>query len=151
VLTFRATPAIESSRNIGAASLCIAGAAVMIVATAIPFNGGGPDLASQKVARTFAEEFDPIVSSIAIIVIAALLLRPWRTRELSATALTIAVLNALLWVRYIGIPLIEPSNIASFGVGGILGLAGAVLVVLGALRQLQVPDPRFARAPVVQS
>jgi TIR domain len=151
VLTFRATAPIEGVRDIRAACLCVAGAVTMIIATAVPFNGGGTALPAQKVARTFEEAFDPIVSSIAIIVIAALLLRPWRTRELSATVLTIAILNALLWVRYIGIPLIENSTIASFAAGGVVGLVGSGIAMLGALRQLQAPDPSLVRAPAVQS
>jgi hypothetical protein len=130
-LALRATTDVESARNPGAAILGIAGAAVMIVATAIPFNGGGGSGEAQKVARSFDEAFDPIVTSLAIAAIAALLLGRSRHAELSAALLTLGVLDALLWIRYFGIPLVEDSSIASFAAGGLVGLAGAGLVLVG--------------------
>ena len=130
-LALRATTEVESARNVGAAILGIAGAAVMIVATAVPFNGGGSSGDEQAVTRSFAEAFDPIVVSLAIAVIAALLLGRRRHAELSAALLTLGVLDALLWIRYFGVPLVQDSSFGSFAPGGLVGLAGAALVLLG--------------------
>lgn len=67
--------------------------------------------------------------------------------ELSSALLTLGLLAALLWsARYIGVPLLEDSLVASLGPGGFVGLAGAGLVVLGgylglrALRAHESPD-----------
>lgn len=130
-LVLRATPEVKSARNLGAAIVGIAGAFVMIVATAVPFNGGGSSGDEQKVTRSFGEAFDPIVMSLAIAVVAALLLGRWRHAELSAALLTLGVLDALLWIRYFGVPLVQDPSFGSFAPGGLLGLAGAALVLLG--------------------
>ena len=127
----RATTRVESERNARAAIAGIAGAATMAVATAIPFNGGGASGNTHKLTRTFDEAFDPIVTSLAIVFIAALLLGRWRHAELSAAMLTLGALAALLWIRYFGVPLVQDSSVGSFGAGGLIGLAGALLVIVG--------------------
>ena len=67
----------------------------------------------QAVTRSFAEAFDPIVVSLAIAVIAALLLGRRRHAELSAALLTLGVLDALLWIRYFGVPLVQDPSFGS--------------------------------------
>lgn len=131
VLVLQATTAVESPSNATAAILGMAGAAAMIVATVIPFNGGGPASSEQEVTRTFDEAFDPIVTAFAIALIAALLFGRWRHAELSAALLTMGVLAGLLWIRYLGVPLVQDSSVGSFAPGGLVGTAGAALVVLG--------------------
>jgi hypothetical protein len=144
----RATHTIEeSTRAVGAAVSALIGAAVMIVATAIPFNGGGSDIGAQRVARSFDEAFDPVVTALAIAIIAILLLRPWRHVELSAALLTLGLLDALLWVRYLVVPLLEDSSVASFGAGGLVGLLGAGLVIVGGYLGLQ-GSRAYAASPV---
>jgi hypothetical protein len=147
-LVLRATPEVKSARNVGAAMFGIAGALVMIVATAVPFNGGGSSGDEQKVTRAFGEAFDPILTSLAIAVIAALLLGRQRHAELSAALLTLGVLDALLWIRYFAVPLLQDSSFGSFAPGGLVGLAGAALVVLGGYLGLRGSmQPAAAVAP----
>ena len=66
-----------------------------------------------------------------VVIVAALLLGHSRHAELSAALLTLGVLEGLLWVRYFAVPLLENSRVGSFAPGGIIGIAGAGLVVLG--------------------
>lgn len=128
LLAVGATGATENARNAAAAVSGIAGAVVMTVALGIPFN----DVNGRKVADSLQQSFGLVVTSAAIAIIAALLLRPRRHVELSSALLTLGVLDALLWAgRYIGIPSIEDSDVARLGAGGFVGLAGAGLVVLG--------------------
>ena len=129
-VALRATREVASERNVAAAVSGLAGAVLLIVATVIPFNGGGAGGDSQKVTRKFEEAFDPIVVTLAIAVIAFLLLARWRHAELSAALLTLGLLAGLLWVRYLGVPMLQDSNVGSFAPGGLVGLAGAGLVVL---------------------
>jgi TIR domain len=131
VLALRATPARESARNATAAILGTAGAAVMVIAIPVPFNGGGSSGEEVRLSRSFEEGFDPTVTSLAIAVIAALLLGRWRHTELSAALLTLGGVAALLWFRYFAIPVFEDSSVGSFAPGGLIGLAGALLVIVG--------------------
>jgi hypothetical protein len=140
LIAARSTPKVESAPCTRGAITAITGAVVMVVATTIPFNGGGSDQGTQKVVRSFQEAFDPVLACIAIVVIAALLLRPWRHVELGAALVTLGCIDALLWLRYLAVPVLEDSSVGSFGPGGLVGLLGAGLVVVGgylALRAAQ--------------
>jgi len=130
LIASRATHRIESPPCAAGAMAAIAGAVVMVIATVIPYNGGG-DEEARKVARSLNEAFDPVATSLAIAIIALLLLRPWRHAELSAALLTLGCLDALLWVRYLAVPVLEDSSVGSFGPGGVVGLLGAGLVLFG--------------------
>ena len=130
-LALRATKAHASSPSVTAAILGIAGGLVMIAATAIDFNAGGTNNQPARVARTFEEAFDPVATSLMVVIVAALLLGHSRHAELSAALLTLGVLEGLLWVRYFTVPLLENSSVGSFAPGGIIGIVGAGLVVLG--------------------
>jgi TIR domain len=137
LLALRATTRVESAPKPVAAILGIGGAGVMVAASAVPFSGGGTNFGDQSVFRSLDESFEQVATSIAIAVIAALLLGRWRHAELSAALLTLGVLNALLWMRFLVIPLILDDRYGSFGPGGLVGLAGAALVVIGGVLGLQ--------------
>ncbi|HEU0303510.1 MAG TPA: toll/interleukin-1 receptor domain-containing protein [Gaiellaceae bacterium] len=151
LLALRATTVIESARDVRAAVLGIAGAAVMVVATTIDYNGGGTSGEARKLTQSFDGAFDPIMTSLAIAVVGALLLGRWRHAELSAALLTLGVLDALLWVRYLGVPLAEDSSVGSFGAGGLVGLAGAALVIIGGLLGLRASTQPAAVAVPAQT
>jgi TIR domain len=140
VIVARATPKTESPRCVAGAVSAVAGAAAMIVATHIAYNGANDKTLSGT------EAFDPVATSIAIALMAGLLLRPWRHMELSAALLTLGALDALLWVRYLGVPLLGGSDAGSLGAGGLVGLAGAGLVLLGGYLGLQ-GSKEYAAAP----
>jgi hypothetical protein len=148
LLALRATTQVESPPHPSAAILGIAGAVAMVAAIAVPFNGGGPDVDEQKVTRSFDESFEIVVPAIAIALVAALLLGRWRHAELSAALLTLGVLSGLAWLRFLVIPLMLDSSVGSFGAGGLIGLAGAGLVVVAGFLGLQrsQPDPASAAA-----
>ncbi len=143
----RTTADVARSRAAGAAISALAGAVLMVIATAIAFNGGGDSKTSHKVADSFDAAFDPVVTSLAIAAIAVLLLRPWRHLELSAGLLTLGCLDALLWVRYLAVPIFEDSKVGSFGPGGLVGLLGAGLVIVGGYLGLQ-GSRAYAASPV---
>ena len=71
------------------------------------------------------------MTSLAIAVIALLLLRPWRHVELSAALLTLGCSGRSPLGSLPRVPLLEDSSVGSFGAGGLVGLLGAGLVLLG--------------------
>jgi hypothetical protein len=138
-LALQATLTRESDRNPSAAIFGIVGAVVMITATAIDFKGDGTDprYPAAKLARSFGEAFDPVMTSLLIGLIAALLFGRSRHAELSAALITLGALAALLWFRYLAVPVLEERWAGSFAPGGLVGLAGALLVVVGGLLGLR--------------
>jgi hypothetical protein len=142
VLALRAVAQVESAPHATAAILGIAGAVVMVVGIAVPFNGGGATVDEQKVTRSFDESFEVVMPAIAIALAAALLLGRWRHAELSAALLTLGVLAGLVWLRFLVIPLMLDSSVGSFGAGGLIGLVGAGLVVAAGVIGLQRSQPQ---------
>jgi hypothetical protein len=140
-ISARAVPRVHSPRCVSGAVAAGAGAAAMIIATQLSYNG-----TSDKTLSS-VETLEPVATSIAIALVAALLLRPWRHVELSAFLLTLGALDGLLWIRYLGVPILRDSG-GSFGPGGAIGLAGAVLVVLGGCLGLQGAKAEVEAAPV---
>jgi hypothetical protein len=130
VWAIRSTPWTDRRTNdLVPILLALAGAALIVVGCFVPFAHGGPE---QTIAdRTWAR-IDPFVTAVAI---AAVVFMPRRRgiRDLWFTALiALGIASSLLWVRYIGIPLIRGD---SLGTGAIIGLAGSILaIVAGAMR-----------------
>lgn len=127
------------------AFVALVGAAMLVVGALIPFNleNGTTD---RIVAKLDWLAVDPIATAIAVVVAVGLLLA--RRRSLAAgLLLALGIGSALLWVRYIGIPVAQWStneNVASPQAGGFVGLGGSALVFcagwrLAVVRRVGVP------------
>ncbi|HET7856321.1 MAG TPA: hypothetical protein VFL41_07670, partial [Gaiellaceae bacterium] len=129
--------------------LALGGASLIVAATAIPFNTGGPDLPADQVIleRSSQEAFDPIATALAIAACGLLTLVPRGRTVWLAAIMALSVASALLWVRYIGIPAIESERIAQPAAGGFVGLLGAAIAFLGGWLGYRRTADR--RAPVV--
>ncbi|HEU0303515.1 MAG TPA: toll/interleukin-1 receptor domain-containing protein [Gaiellaceae bacterium] len=150
IIASRGTPTVASARCVTGASSAVGGAVLLAVALGTPFNGTDASGVQTKVAASGDGGFDlfaldPILTTLAVAVIGALLAWPWRHTELSAALLTLGCIEALFWVRYLCVPLLADSSDFSFGPAGIVGLAGAGLVLAGGYLGLQA-----ARATGVQ-
>jgi hypothetical protein len=127
------------------AVVALIGAAMLVVGAVIPFN-----IAERTDERIVAKldwlAVDPIGTAIAVVVAVGLLLA--RRRSLAAgLLLAFGICSALLWVRYIGIPVAQwatEDGVASPRAGGFVGLGGSVLVFcagwrLAVVRKVGVP------------
>jgi hypothetical protein len=122
------------------AFVALTGAAMLVVGAVIPFNiAKGQD---RIVAADAWLGADPLVTAAAVVLAVGLLLT--RRRSLAAgLLLALGIGSALLWVRYIGIPVAQwstPNEVASPQAGGFVGLAGSLLV-FGAGWRLAVARP----------
>jgi hypothetical protein len=145
----RHAPAESSDQPIYGPTAVVAliGAAMLVVASVIPFNiAEGKD---RIVAELDWLAVDPIATAIAVVVAVGLLFA--RRRSLAAGLLiALGICSVLLWVRYIGIPLTQwttNQSEASPQAGGFVGLAGGVLVLcagwrLAVVRNVGVPAAR---------
>ncbi len=143
----KSTPAEPSDQPMYGPTAVVAliGAAMLVVGALIPFNleNGTTD---RIVAKLDWLAVDPIATAIAVVVAVGLLLA--RRRALAAgLLLALGICSALLWVRYVGIPVAQWStneNVASPQAGGFVGLAGSALVFcagwrLAVVRRVGVP------------
>lgn len=142
----RHTPAEPSDQPMygPTAVVALVGAVLLVVGAVIPFNvAEGED---RIVSELGWLAVDPIATAIGVVVAVGLLFA--RRRSLAAGLLiALGLCSALLWVRYIGIPLAQWSTDetkASPQAGGFVGLAGGVLVFcagwrLAAVRNVDVP------------
>jgi hypothetical protein len=143
----RQSPADSSDQPMYGPTAVVAliGAAMLVVGAVIPFN-----IAERTDERIVADldwlAVDPIGTAIAVVVAVGLLLA--RRRSLAAGLLiAFGICSALLWVRYIGVPVAQwatEDGVASPQAGGFVGLGGAVLVFcagwrLAVVRKVGVP------------
>jgi hypothetical protein len=106
-----------------------AGAVLMLIGCLVPFNTGGTTLPSRAVVPDEGPfSFDAVVVGLALLGV-ALCLR-YLPRWLAAgIVLALGIESAALWLRYIGVPVAQSSDVGGFAIGGLLGLAGAALAL----------------------
>jgi TIR domain len=112
-----------------AAFVAVLGAAMLIVGAVIPFNVATPG-GKRIVASDSWLGADPIGIALAVLVAVAFVFAG-RRRLAAGLLLALGFSGALLWVRYIGIPVAQwthTDGVASPRLGGLIGLAGGVLV-----------------------
>jgi hypothetical protein len=115
----------------------------------VPFNGGGSSQPSRSVVpQEGSQLLDALVVGLALLAIAICL--RFLPRMLTAgIVLALGLESIALWVRYLSIPLMESSRVASVGVGGFLGIAGAAVAVAVGIWLLRTPQNRVREAPVL--
>lgn len=126
--------------NVGA----VGGATIMLVGMVLNFNDGGPApehrYADPVLNGHHVERWD-----LLLIALLALLIPPLATvlasRAVAAGALVGCGIGALCaWPRFIAIPLMENRELASLGIGGLVGLAGAALILAAGLAARRPAD-----------
>jgi hypothetical protein len=126
----------EREYGVGAAAfVAVLGAAMLIIGAVIPFNVATPG-GKRIVASDSWLGADPIGIALAILVAVALLFAG-RRRLAAGLLLALGFSGALLWVRYLGIPVAQwmhTEGVASPRLGGLIGLAGSLLVFGTGLR-----------------
>lgn len=116
-------------------ALAAVGAVLAVAGTLIPFNDG-PAFAEAQVLIERAngwEAFDPIACAVCAAVAASLLTHR-RAGLLAAGALVgLGLSSALLWLRYVAVPILQPDDVSSPAAGAFVGLAGASAILLAGL------------------
>ena len=111
----------------------VLGAAVMVIGMMVDFNNGGPAPEHRYAGAVFDANHPERWDLLAIAVVAAgigLLAPILRVRPLLGGALVACGVGAVcMWPRFIAIPLMENRTIASPGIGGYIGIAGAALIL----------------------
>jgi hypothetical protein len=116
---------------VGTSLVLLAAATMLIVGAAIPFTIIDGE---EKVIVTHnLWGADPIGTAIAV-VIAVVLLNAGMRPLAAGMLIALGIASALLWIRYVGVPILQwvdkdPPD-AKVQAGGIIGGAGAVLVLL---------------------
>lgn len=126
----------------------VLGAAMLVVGAVIPFNVSTPG-GKRIIASDSWLGADPIGIALAILVAVALLFAG-RRRLAAGLLLALGFSAALLWVRYIGIPVaqwVHTEGVASPRLGGLIGFAGSVLVVGAGWRLAASRSADFSAAP----
>lgn len=135
-------------------ALVVAGAVLVVVGTILPFNDGPVPTQNDSGAVIDRDggwwAFEPIAAAVFAVAAAFLLAR----RRGVARGVMIAIgtfLSVLFAARYIGFPAWQPDNISSIGTGGIVGLAGGlVILVAGLLARPSASSGRIASGRPVE-
>ena len=111
-------------------ALLVGAAALTMIGVVVPFNRAGDDKAVVPDEDWLA--VDPVVIPLVALGVLVLLTSG---RRLLAAGLLIAfgLASATLWLRYLGLPIVAPASKATFGPGGLAGLAGGLLILAAGL------------------
>ena len=110
-------------------ALLVGAAVLTMIGVVVPFNEANDKTVVPKEGWLAV---DPVVIPMAALGVLIVLTLG---RRLLAAGLLIAlgIASATLWLRYLGVPIIAPPNAGSFGVGGLAGFAGGVLILAAGL------------------
>ena len=125
----------RDARSARATGLMLGAAGFLTLAGClVPFNTGGTDLPSRAVVPDEgAFSFDAVVGGLALLGLALCL--QYLPRWLAAgMVLALAIESAALWIRYLGVPVAQSSDVGGFALGGLLGLVGAALALVVGVR-----------------
>jgi hypothetical protein len=135
--------------------LALVGAALTVAGTLIPFNVVFPGTAraTERVVIGLPpspwEAVEPLaLAGIAIVTV--LFASPARRLAVAGVLAALGALGMLLWLRYVGVPVLQMAladGIASVRPGGIVGLAGAALVLASGMVATRVPVSRSVGTP----
>ena len=114
--------------------LVIAGAALVIVATAVPYTSDTGLNAQTVLERNTGWHVVEPIGSAAFAVAVSLFLTKWRTVA-SGALIALGSFLGLLWAaRYIAFPAWQVNDAGSIALGGFLGLAGGLAILVGGVR-----------------
>jgi TIR domain len=119
------------------------GAAAMILGMFVDFRGTRSLPAADVIHGPYFQKWDLLL--ISITALAIVLMAVPGPGTLSIGVLTACGIGgATLWVRFVMIPLTQKSWVTSVGAGGVIGLAGAVAIIVAASsarRALRAKEP----------
>jgi hypothetical protein len=148
----RDVPRASGLRRVLALALAAAGAALLVVATFVPVNGGGRsgypvrifDRSASRELQLFALE--PIgVAAIACLIAVVALVSPKTRGVAGGMLIAFGVQTCLLFLAYLGGAAFGNPEFNSFEAGSALGLIAAVLLVLAGVDALLTRRTRPAR------
>jgi TIR domain len=127
----RERPAAGRPASLSVALVAL-GASLTVAGTLIAVNDGPGITQPTLIERgDHWEAFEPIAVAV-LAVLAAALLAGRRSRLLGAGVLVaLGTLSTLLWLRYVGVPILQPDTVSSPAAGSFIGLAGAGLILFG--------------------
>ena len=119
-----------------ARALVVAGAVLVVVGTILPFNDGPVPTRNDSGAVIDRDggwwAFEPIAAAVFAVAAAFVLGR--RRSVAGGVMIAIGTFLSVLWAaRYIGFPAWQPDDISSIGTGGIVGLAGGIVILVAGL------------------
>jgi hypothetical protein len=131
-----------------ARALVVAGAVLVVVGTILPFNDGPVPTRNDSGAVIDRDggwwAFEPIAAAAFAVAAAFVLGR--RRSVAGGVMIAIGTFLSVLWAaRYIGFPAWQPDDISSIGTGGIVGLAGGLVILVAGL--LARPSAASGRIP----
>jgi hypothetical protein len=119
----------EPSRGALVPIVVAVGAAALVVATFIPFNVSSGE--NRLVAEQGWSAVDPLGTALAAL--SALAVSAGRRRAAGGLLVALGLGSTLLWIRYVGIPVAqwatEGEDVASPRAGGVVGLAGSLIIL----------------------
>jgi hypothetical protein len=129
---------------LGAPAL-VMGAILILIGTVIPFNNGGPAARDSHTIFPSSGAFDALAAAAVAVAVLIPAVRP-RRALLGGLLLAVGIESVTLWLRYVGVPIVEDRDVASPAVGGFSGLLGAMLVLAAGCLALWSPQLGRARA-----
>jgi hypothetical protein len=127
----RERPAAGRPASLSVALVAL-GAGMTVAGTLIAFNDGPGITQPTLIERAnHWEAFEPIAVALLAIVAAALLASRQSRLLVSGALVALGTLSTLLWLRYVGVPILQPDTVSSPAAGGFVGLTGACLILFG--------------------
>ena len=125
-------------------ALVVLGAGLTVAGTLIPFNDG-PEITQRTLIERADhwEAFEPIAVAVLAVVAGALLAGRGSRLFVAGVLVALGALSALLWLRYVGVPILPLDTISSPAAGSFIGLAGAGLILFGGGFAAGSTDPGF--------
>jgi len=143
------TPTWPERPSAAVAAVGAVAAALLVAGAVIPFNFATPG-GNRIVANDSWAAADPIGTALGVLVAVALAFAG-RRRVAAGLLLALGLASALLWVRYVGIPVaqwVHEPDVASPRAGGVVGLAGSLVAAAAGWRLASRPRERRATVPV---
>jgi hypothetical protein len=134
IAELRERPAADSPGSLPIALVTLGGG-LIVAGTLIPFNDG-PEITQQTLIERAGhwEAFEPIAVAALAVVVGAILASRVSRLLVAGVLVALGTVSALLWLRYVGVPILQPDTVSSPAAGGFIGLVGAGLVLFsGAL------------------
>ena len=113
-------------------ALVALGAGLTVAGTLIPFNDG-PEITEQTLIERADhwEAFEPIAVAVLAVVAGVLLAGRGNRLLVAGVLVALGTLSAVLWLRYVAVPILQPDTISSPAAGAFIGLAGSGLILVG--------------------
>jgi zinc-ribbon domain len=124
------------------------GVATSAVGMVIPFNTVTVGASETKLGAT-AVEGAAIFAGLALVLLCTRIALP--RLGFGAVLLAVGIGTASIWIRFAGVSRLETTAVADPGYGAVIGLCGAIALIVAAAAILSEPETVQAPAPAVSS